>query len=48
MLRKYKVLKNLGEGGTAKVVLGLNPETGKKVALKILNKEYVKEKFKNI
>ena len=48
MLGKYKVLKNLGVGGTAKVVLGIDPESGEKVALKILNKDYVKEKFDNI
>lgn len=36
---KYKVLRTLGEGSSCKVKLGLNQETGEKVAIKIMNSD---------
>ncbi|TBU09258.1 Kin1-like serine/threonine-protein kinase [Hamiltosporidium magnivora] len=36
---KYKLTKNLGSGGTSKVKLGINNETGEKVAIKIVSKK---------
>jgi len=40
-LGKYKVIKNLGSGGTAKVKLGYDIENKRYVALKILKSQYV-------
>lgn len=33
---KYKILRTLGYGGTCKVKLGIDSETGAKVAIKLL------------
>lgn len=46
-LGKYKVLKTLGSGGTCKVKLGYDPESNRKVALKIL-KDDLTEKTKEL
>ena len=35
---KYQVLRTLGTGGSCKVKLGFNTESGEKVAIKIMNK----------
>ena len=35
---KYSVGRTLGQGASCKVKLGLDNETGKKVAIKIMNK----------
>jgi serine/threonine protein kinase len=36
-LGKYQILKTLGNGASCKVKLALDPETGRKVAIKIIN-----------
>ena len=38
---KYKCLKTLGKGGTAKVKLGYDPSSDNLIAIKILKKAYV-------
>jgi len=38
-LGKYQILRTLGSGGSCKVKLGFNPETGEKVAIKIMSTE---------
>ena len=38
-LGKYQVLRTLGSGGSCKVKLGYNPETGEKVAIKMMNSD---------
>lgn len=41
---KYKVIKELGEGTSAKVKLCQDPDTGKKVAIKVIKKELFEKK----
>ena len=36
---KYKVIRTLGEGSTCKVKLALDTQSGKKVAIKIMNSD---------
>lgn len=40
-LRNYKILKKLGEGGMATVYLAEHLDLGHKVAIKVLNKEFI-------
>lgn len=38
-LGKYQILRSLGSGGSCKVKSALDPDTNKKVAIKILNQK---------
>ena len=40
-IQNYKIRSPLGEGGMAKVYLAVHNLLGNKIAIKILNKEYV-------
>lgn len=39
ILGKYQILRTLGSGGSCKVKLGINMNTGEKVAVKIMSSQ---------
>ena len=41
----YKFVKLIGKGAFGKVTLGVHKLTGKKVAIKTIDKEYMKDEF---
>jgi serine/threonine protein kinase len=43
---KYEIGRTLGSGASCKVKLGLDTETGRKVAVKIMSKELDKDTLK--
>lgn len=40
---KYEVSRRIGEGGTGKVSLVIDPDLGRKSAIKVLQKELVED-----
>jgi serine/threonine protein kinase len=46
-LGKYEVLRTLGSGASCKVKMGMDSESGKKVAIKIMN-DNMDEKLKEL
>ena len=47
-IENYEFKKDIGEGNFGKVKLGIFKPTGKEFAIKILNKEKIKKKMKNV
>lgn len=44
-LDNYKFVKLIGKGAFGKVILGVHKLSGKKVAIKTIDKEYMKDQF---
>ena len=47
-IENYKFIKNIGEGNFGKVKLAIYKPTGEEYAIKILNKNIIKKKMKNV
>ena len=48
LINNYELKEDIGEGNFGKVKLGIFKKTGEKFAIKIINKDKIKQKMKNI
>ncbi len=48
LINNYVLKEDIGEGNFGKVKLGIFKKTGEKFAIKIINKDKIKQKMKNI